>query len=102
MVFKPLPESPYAYVKSPNAEERSRSGTAIEKGKEKEKEPWHWHTKQRHLMKAEMDDAFRVRKWVAVFMLLLGLGIAVGGAVLVRWCLWLWKNWKAVKGFRDV
>ncbi|KAE8448372.1 hypothetical protein EG329_009616 [Mollisiaceae sp. DMI_Dod_QoI] len=100
LVFKPLSESPYAYVKSPDAKERSRSGTGTEQ--EKEKEPWHWHTKQRHLMKAEMDDAFRVRKWVVVFMVLLGLATAVGGAVLVRWCLWLWNNWKAGKGFREV
>jgi hypothetical protein len=61
--------------------------------KRKEDEPWHWHTKQRHMMKAEMDDAFRVRKWVVVFLLAVGV-VAVFGAVgLVRWVKYVWMNW---------
>ncbi|CZR51006.1 uncharacterized protein PAC_00881 [Phialocephala subalpina] len=93
LIFKKVEESPYAYVKSPDAKEGERARSGTRQGKEGEKEPWHWHTKQRHLMKAEMDDAFKVRKWVLVFMALLGLGMAIGGTVVVRWCLWFWRNW---------
>ncbi|KUJ22697.1 uncharacterized protein LY89DRAFT_680814 [Mollisia scopiformis] len=104
LVFKSVPESPYAYVKSPDARERSRSGQRNGSGteKEREKEPWHWHTKQRHLMKAEMDDAFKVRKWVVIFMALMGLGLAIGGAVFVRWCLWGLSNWRAGSGLPEI
>ena len=45
------------------------------------------------MMKAEMDDAFRVRKWVVVFLLAVGV-VAVFGAVgLVRWVKYVWMNW---------
>ncbi|KAF8866670.1 hypothetical protein BDZ45DRAFT_279872 [Acephala macrosclerotiorum] len=97
LVFKQVPESPYAYVKSPDGKERERSGNRSRtrgiEGKGMEEEPWHWHTKQRHLMKAEMDDAFRVRKWVVVALAVVVLGVAVGGTLVVRWCLWVWRNW---------
>jgi len=66
------------------------------KGKGKEEEPWHWHTKQRHMMKAEMEDAFRVRKWVVVF--LLG-AVVVGGfgvVAVVRWVGYVWRNWDEI------
>lgn len=44
-------------------------------------------------MKAEMEDAFKVRKWVVVALALGGLGMAVGGGLVVRWCLWFWRSW---------
>lgn len=61
-------ESPYAYVKSPDAKEDAEK---------KEGEPWHWHTKQRKMMKAEMDDAFKLRKSVMVLLIFAGVGTAV-------------------------
>lgn len=75
-----MPASPYAYVKSSEKEEIRNKGE--KKGGD---EPWHWHTKQRHMMKAEMDEAFRVRKWVVVF-LVLGVGIWV----LLMGMVWRW------------
>jgi hypothetical protein len=66
----------------------------LKEGKgEKEKEPWHWHTKQRHMMKAEMDDAFRVRKWVVVFLVCSGVGVAFCGVWVGSWGLYVWRNW---------
>jgi hypothetical protein len=94
LVFKAVPEnrsrSPYAYIKSPDEKEGKLGG---EREKGKEEEPWHWHTKQRHLMKAEMDDAFKVRKWVVVFMAAFGLGIVVGGSLVGRWFFGALRNW---------
>lgn len=81
-------ESPYAYVKSPNAGKEGKG-----KGKEREREPWHWHTKQRHMMKAEMDDAFRVRKWVVVFLFACGGAVLFGGWAAVRWVGYFWRSW---------
>ncbi|KAN0122864.1 hypothetical protein V8E51_001190 [Hyaloscypha variabilis] len=94
MVWKPVQGSPYSYIKSPNSKS-VKEGEREGKGgvKRKEDEPWHWHTKQRHMMKAEMDDAFRVRKWVVVFLLAVGV-VAVFGAVgLVRWVKYVLMNW---------
>lgn len=31
-------------------------------------EHWYWHTHQRKLMRMEVDDAFRIRRWVMVVM----------------------------------
>ena len=31
-------------------------------------EHWYWHTHQRKLMRMEVDDAFRIRRWVLVVM----------------------------------
>jgi len=61
-------ESPYAYVKSPDAKEETEK---------KDGEPWHWHTKQRKMMKAEMDDAFKLRKSVMILLIFAGVGSAV-------------------------
>ncbi|TVY52800.1 hypothetical protein LCER1_G006473 [Lachnellula cervina] len=83
LIFKRVPEpSPYSYVRSPDA--KSESGVEHVQGNE---EPWHWHTKQRKMMKAEMDDAFRMRKSVMVFLVLVGVGIAVAVGVIGRWVL---------------
>ena len=71
--------------------EGQREGKGGVKGKEDE--PWHWHTKQRHMMKAEMDDAFRVRKWVVVFLLAVGVVGIFGAVGLVRWVKYVWMNW---------
>ncbi|TVY85693.1 hypothetical protein LAWI1_G008567, partial [Lachnellula willkommii] len=79
LIFKRVPEpSPYSYVRSPDA----KSGVGHVEGKE---EPWHWHTKQRKMMKAEMDDAFRMRGSVMVVLVLVGVGIAVAVGVVGRW-----------------
>jgi hypothetical protein len=37
------------------------------------------------MMAAEMDDAFRVRKWVVVFLVCLGVGVAFCGTWIVMW-----------------
>lgn len=80
MIWKSVPVSPYDYVKSP---EKDAPG---EKGKKKGgDEPWHWHTKQRHMMKAEMDEAFKVRKWVVMFLVVSG-----GTWLLAMGMLWRW------------
>ncbi|TVY67362.1 hypothetical protein LSUE1_G009504, partial [Lachnellula suecica] len=71
LIFKPA--SPYAYIKSPNGQGNE---------KEREKEPWHWHTKQRKMMKAEMDDAFRIRGYVMVVLAVLGTVGVLGVGVL--------------------
>ena len=64
--------------------------------KGKEDEPWHWHTKQRHMMKAEMDDAFRVRKWVVVFLLAVGVVAIFGALGFVRWLRYVWIHWDTI------
>lgn len=60
---------------------RSEKGDGNGKGREgergKEGEPWHWRTKQRKMMKAEMDDAFRLRGSVMVLMVVVGVASAV-------------------------
>jgi hypothetical protein len=93
LIYKSTPSSPYSYIRSPN----SRSSLYKEgKGKEKEKEkdePWHWHTKQRHMMKAEMDDAFRVRKWVVVFLLSCAVLAGFGVVGVLRWVRYVWTHW---------
>jgi hypothetical protein len=50
----------------------------------KDGEPWHWHTTQRKMMKAEMDDAFRLRKSVIVILILVGVGSAVCVGFVLR------------------
>jgi hypothetical protein len=83
-------QSPYAYVKSPDAKED---------GERKDGEPWHWHTKQRKMMKAEMDDAFRLRKSVMVFLILAGVGSAVfAGFVLRTLRISIQRYWGGVDG----
>ncbi|KAE9381119.1 hypothetical protein N431DRAFT_476023 [Stipitochalara longipes BDJ] len=98
VIWKPAPGSPYSYIKSPNSKltnGREKEGKGGVKGKEDE--PWHWHTKQRHMMKAEMDDAFRVRKWVVVFLLAAGVMAFFGALGFVRWVKYVWKNWDMIE-----
>jgi hypothetical protein len=74
---------PYARVKSPDAKGQST------KSQPKEEEAWHWHSKQRHMMKAELDDAFRLRNSVALGLLAVALGCAAGIMICVGWA-WRW------------
>ncbi|KAH8762825.1 hypothetical protein BGZ57DRAFT_857886 [Hyaloscypha finlandica] len=90
LVYQSTPSSPYSYIKSPNSQ------TSLSKEGNEKEEPWHWHTKQRHMMKAEMDDAFRVRKWVVVFLVACA-ALAVFGVVgVLRWVGYIWKNWDQI------
>ncbi|KAK0119240.1 hypothetical protein ONS95_008094 [Cadophora gregata] len=98
LVYKEVDQGPYAYVRSPNLivnareglRERSASGSRSPRRsgeREREKaEPWHWHTKQRKMMRAEVEDAFKVRKWVVVFLVLVAV-FGVGSLVMMGW--WL-------------
>jgi len=63
---------------------------------EKEKEPWHWHTKQRKMMRAEVEDAFKVRKWVVGLLIFGGAMGAVGAVGVVRWMGFVWRNWEGI------
>ncbi|PMD62185.1 uncharacterized protein K444DRAFT_610295 [Hyaloscypha bicolor E] len=90
LVYQSMPSSPYSYIKSPNSQ-----SSLSKEGKEKE-EPWHWHTKQRHMMKAEMDDAFRVRKWVVVFLVACAVLAVFGVVGVLRWVGYIWRNWDQI------
>ena len=55
------------------------------------------------MMKAEMDDAFKVRKWVVVFLLATGVFAIFGALEFVRWLkhvlTWLryvWIHWDTI------
>jgi hypothetical protein len=76
-VFKPAP--PYAHIRSPEGKS--------------EEEPWHWHTKQREQMRAEVADAFRVRRWVVGALLAGVLSSLVGAWVLGRWAMGVARAW---------
>lgn len=65
MLYK---ESPYAYVRNPDGEMRKVQD-----------EEWYWHNNQRKMMRMEMVQAFDMRKWVLV-MLIIG-GLCVGAVV---------------------
>ena len=54
-------------------------------GKGEEEERWYWHTMQRKQMKSEVSDAFRVRKWVVLALLLGSAGCLVVVTTGVRW-----------------
>ncbi|RDL40067.1 Uncharacterized protein BP5553_00046 [Venustampulla echinocandica] len=71
--------SPYVYVKSPEAKS-SGAGNGT-----REEEPWHWHTHQRKMMKAEMDDAFRLRRSVMLVLIGLLIGTILVLATVIRW-----------------
>lgn len=92
LVFKSVESSPYDYIRSPKAKEVGKEKKS-ERGKlndgVKEKEPWHWHTKQRHMMKAELDDAFKLRKWVVLVLaaLCVVLSVCLGGGLVIA-CYW--------------
>ncbi|PMD19629.1 hypothetical protein NA56DRAFT_646954 [Hyaloscypha hepaticicola] len=95
LIYKPAASSPYAYIKSPN-KEKDGKGNGGKVGKGKEEEPWHWHTKQRHMMKAEMEDAFRLRKWVVLVLLAAGVVAVFGLVAVVRWVQYVWRNWGVI------
>ncbi|KAH7417365.1 hypothetical protein BKA64DRAFT_298917 [Cadophora sp. MPI-SDFR-AT-0126] len=118
LIWKEVDQGPYAYVRSPNLDpnvgqgsrERSASGSRSPRRRsgdgvrEKEKdEPWHWHTKQRKMMRAEVEDAFKVRKWVVVFLVLVaftGLGLL---GTMGWWMLGVWTSWEGGNyGRRDL
>jgi hypothetical protein len=95
LIYKPAFSSPYAYIKSPN-KEKDGKGNGGKEGRGKEGEPWHWHTKQRHMMKAEMEDAFRLRKWVVLVLLAAGVVAVFGVMAVVRWVQYVWRNWGVI------
>jgi hypothetical protein len=45
------------------------------------------------MMKAEMEDAFKVRKWVLVFLVVSGAVGAMCGVAVFRWAVWGLRNW---------
>jgi len=67
LVFKP---QPYAYVRSPYPSSEKEKTKSVQA-----EEPWHWHTKQRHMMKMEISDAFRVRNSVVVALAVIFTGL---------------------------
>jgi hypothetical protein len=84
--------SPYAYIKSPNA--NGKEGEVSNGNGGGEGEPWHWHTKQRKMMKAEISDAFRIRNWVVVVLVLGMLGGVVVSGMVVRQAVSVWRHWR--------
>ncbi|CZT04647.1 uncharacterized protein RAG0_11039 [Rhynchosporium agropyri] len=103
LVFREVDAGPYAYVRSPNLEvkagekrDRSASGHSSPSPSPGRRsgevdEPWHWHTKQKKMMRAEFEDALKLRKWVVLF---LGLVVFSGlGMVLVigSWMVGAWR-----------
>lgn len=83
------PASPYAYLRSPGQKMTASLGSRKE-------EPWYWHTKQRHMMAAEMDEAFRVRKWV-LGMLALALVGGLGAVGMFLTVASRWMGWYGTK-----
>ena len=60
-------------------------------GKEGDAERWYWHTKQKEMMRAEVEDAFLIRKWVVGVLLVWGAGMTLAGLVVGRWVWnWIW------------
>ncbi|KAL2072616.1 hypothetical protein VTL71DRAFT_11959 [Oculimacula yallundae] len=110
LVYKEVDAGPYAYVRSPNLDvkegengrERSRSGSgnlelspnASPRRRSGEiDEPWHWHTKQKKMMRAELEDAFKLRKWVVLF---LGAVVFSGMIMVLLLGSWIASAWKGV------
>jgi len=81
---------------------RSRSRDGRSAGITGEKEAWHWHTKQRHLMKAEMEDAFKVRKWVVMFLIVGACGTAFGVFVVGKWAMYFLEEFLGARWMNDV
>ncbi|PSS12802.1 hypothetical protein M430DRAFT_43642 [Amorphotheca resinae ATCC 22711] len=91
LVYKPIPDSsPYAYLNSPAARDAKEGGRARATSGEtdREEESWHWHSKQRQQMKAEISDAFRVRKWVLYALVGIAASAVVGAWVMAKWMLY--------------
>lgn len=70
-------ETPYKYVKVDSTKARAPVGSD-------EGTRWYYHSKQRKLMKMEVDDAFQIRKTVLVVLGLLG----VAASWLLGWVIW--------------
>ncbi|PBP19570.1 hypothetical protein BUE80_DR009589 [Diplocarpon rosae] len=86
LVFTEVGEKgPYAYVKSPGSREMEPEKDANSSPDRAKEEPWHWHTKQRKMMRAEMEDAFKLRKWVVIALI-----IGIVSAAVVVWMLGRW------------
>ena len=51
----------------------------------KEGEAWVWRARRRKIMRAEMGQAFEVRKWVMVGLVVAGVVIVAAGGLVVRW-----------------
>lgn len=71
-------------MRSPNAGSDSKDGSGRVGVKDGE-ETWYWHTKQRKMMRAEVSDAFRLRKSVLIVMGCAGFAVGVSGVVVGRW-----------------
>ncbi|RFU26173.1 hypothetical protein B7463_g10174, partial [Scytalidium lignicola] len=86
---------PYAYVRSPaeRSEGRDAAAAAGKNDGGAEKEGWYFHTKQRKLMKMEVSDAFRIRKRVALGMILVSVVMAWLNWVLLRYVTRLGMRW---------
>ena len=48
------------------------------------------------MMKAEMEDAFRLRKWVVLVLLAAGVVAVFGVMAVVSWVHYLWRNWGVI------
>jgi len=48
-------------------------------------EPWHWHTKQKKMMRMEIEDAFEMRKTVVVILVAAMVGAALGCVWVAKW-----------------
>lgn len=70
-------ETPYKYVKVDSTKAKAPVGSD-------EGTRWYYHSKQRKLMKMEVDDAFQIRKTVLVVLGLLG----VAASWLLGWVMW--------------
>lgn len=81
IIFKPVDSSPYSYIGK------------VEGEGNREGEKWFWHTKQRKLMKAEMDDAFRLRNSVAAVLVAGMIMVCMAVLGVVRW------TWGVVTGW---
>ncbi|KAG9229017.1 hypothetical protein BJ875DRAFT_388228 [Amylocarpus encephaloides] len=71
---------PYAYVKAPVV-------GGCKDGRERKEREWYYHSKQRHIMKAEFEDAFQMRNSVAVGILAVVLGAFYAVVMVGRWVL---------------
>jgi hypothetical protein len=48
------------------------------------------------MMAAEMEDAFRVRKWVVVVLLAFGAVGVFGIVTVMSWMKYVWTNWAEI------
>lgn len=61
-----------------------RDGKGGRGGKVGKDEPWHWHTKQRHMAKMEISDAFEMRHRVVVALVVAAIGVVLGSVWMIR------------------